>query len=137
MKPTVIGDGDGRLLWTGAIRPGRMHDVSALRTEGIEDLLRSRPDVRARVDSGYRGLARDFPGQVIAPPKKPGKDATAAEAAAYEQARHTARSTLWPFPLAASAWPAGSGLAGTGSRGQLPGPAPDRPHGAGSASTVF
>jgi hypothetical protein len=24
----------------GAIRPGRMHDVTVLRTEGIEDLLR-------------------------------------------------------------------------------------------------
>lgn len=87
-KPTVISDGDGRLLWTGAIQPGRMHDVSALRTEGIEDLLRRRPDVKARVDSGYWGLARDFPGQVTAPPKKPGNDATAEEAAAYEQARH-------------------------------------------------
>ena len=88
MKPTVISDGNGRLLWTGAIRPGRMHDVTALRTEGIEDLLHHHPDVKARVDSGYQGLARDFPGQVRAPPKKPGKDATAEEAAAYEQARH-------------------------------------------------
>jgi hypothetical protein len=88
MKPTVISDGDGRLLWTGAIRPGRMHDVTALRTEGIEDLLHRHPDVKARVDSGYQGLARDFPGQVTAPPKKPSKDATAEQAAAYEQARH-------------------------------------------------
>jgi hypothetical protein len=88
MKPTVISDGAGRLLWTGAIRPGRMHDVTALRTEGIEDLLRRHPDVKARVDSGYQGLARDFPGQVTAPPKKPRKDATAEEATAYEQARH-------------------------------------------------
>jgi hypothetical protein len=68
MKPTVISDGDGRLLWTGAIRPGRMHDVTALRTEGIEDLLHHHPHVKARVDSGYQGLARDFPGQVTAPP---------------------------------------------------------------------
>jgi DDE superfamily endonuclease/Helix-turn-helix of DDE superfamily endonuclease len=88
MKPTVISDGDGRLLWTGATRPGRMHDVTALRTEGIEDLLHRHPDVKAQVDSGYQGLARDFPGQVTAPPKKPGKDATAEQAAAYEQARH-------------------------------------------------
>jgi hypothetical protein len=29
-----------------------------------------------------------FPAQVTAPPNKPGKDATAEEAAAYEQARH-------------------------------------------------
>ena len=88
VKPTVISDGDGRLLWAGAIRPGRMHDITALRTDGIEDLLHHHPDVKARVDSGYQGLARDFPGQVTAPPKKPGKDATAGEAAAYEATRH-------------------------------------------------
>ena len=26
IKPTAISDGQGRLLWLGAIRPGRMHD---------------------------------------------------------------------------------------------------------------
>ena len=44
-----------------------MHDVTALRTEGIEDQLRLHPNVRAKVDSGYQGLARDFPDQVTAP----------------------------------------------------------------------
>ena len=53
------------------MRPGRMHDATALRTEGIEDLLRHYPDVTADVDSGYQGLARDFPAQITAPPKKP------------------------------------------------------------------
>jgi hypothetical protein len=71
IKPTAISDGQGRLLWLGAIRPGRMHDATALRTEGIEDLLRHYPDVTADVDSGYQGLARDFPAQITAPPKKP------------------------------------------------------------------
>jgi hypothetical protein len=61
IKPTAISDGQGRLLWLGAIRPGRMHDATALRTEGIEDLLRAYPEVAADVDSGYQGLARDFP----------------------------------------------------------------------------
>ena len=61
-KATVISDGAGRLLWLGAFRPGRMHDVTAVRTEGIEDLLRRHPDVNAEVDTGYQGLARDFPG---------------------------------------------------------------------------
>ncbi|MBM0240584.1 transposase [Micromonospora sp. ATA32] len=88
IKPTVISDGKGRLLWCGATRPGRMHDVTALRTEGIEDLLRRYPKVKARVDSGYQGLARDFPDQVSAPPKKPPKDATEAQRAAYDTARH-------------------------------------------------
>ena len=87
-KATAISDGAGRLLWLGAFRPGRMHDVTALRSEGIEDLLRRHPDVQAEVDAGYRGLARDFPAQVSGPPKKPGKDAAPAEAARWEQQRH-------------------------------------------------
>jgi DDE superfamily endonuclease/Helix-turn-helix of DDE superfamily endonuclease len=88
IKATVISDGGGRLLWAGALRPGRMHDVTAVRTEGIEDLLRRHPDVTAEVDSGYQGLARDFPSQVSAPPKKPGKDATPEQTASWEQQRH-------------------------------------------------
>jgi hypothetical protein len=87
IKPTVISDGKGRLLWCGAIRPGRMHDVTAVRTEGIEDLLRRYPTVRARVDSGYQGLARDFGDQVSAPPPKPPNDATARQRAEYNAAR--------------------------------------------------
>ena len=55
------------MLRAGAFRPGRVHDATAVRTEGIEDLLRHYPDVPAEVDSGYQGLARDFPGQVSAP----------------------------------------------------------------------
>jgi hypothetical protein len=88
IKATVISDGGGRLLWAGAFRPGRMHDVTALRTEGIEDLLRRCPDVTAEVDSGYQGLARDFPAQVSAPPKKPGKDTRPEVTARWEQQRH-------------------------------------------------
>jgi len=87
MKPTVVGDGDGRMLWAGATRPGRMHDATAVRTEGIEDLLRCHPQVKAEVDSGYQGLARDFPDQISAPPPKPAKDAPSEQVAAYEQAR--------------------------------------------------
>jgi hypothetical protein len=40
------------------------------------------------VDSSYRGLARDFPAQVSAPPTKPGKDATPDAAVRWEQQRH-------------------------------------------------
>jgi DDE superfamily endonuclease/Helix-turn-helix of DDE superfamily endonuclease len=87
-KATAISDGAGRLLWLGAFRPGRMHDVTALRTEGIENLLRAHPDVQAEVDTGYQGLARDFPAQVSGPPKKPGKDASPEHAAHWEQQRH-------------------------------------------------
>lgn len=86
-KSTVISDDAGRLLWQGAFRPGRMHDVTALRTEGIENLLRLHPAVKAKVDSGYQGLARDFPDQITAPPKKPGKDAAPEETTAWEAAR--------------------------------------------------
>ncbi len=88
IKATVISDGQGRLLWAGAFRPGRMHDVTALRTEGVEDLLCAHPDVTAEVDSGYQGLARDFPAQVSAPPKKPGPGAAPEQTTLWEQHRH-------------------------------------------------
>jgi DDE superfamily endonuclease len=87
IKTTAISDGQGRTLWTGAIRPGRMHDQTAVKTEGIEDLLRQHPTVTTRVDTGYRGLAKAFPNQISAPPLPPAKDAPAETLAAYQQAR--------------------------------------------------
>ena len=65
-----------------------MHDQAAVRTEGISDLLTRYPQVKATVDAGYRGLARQFPDQVQAPPLKPGKDAAPEETAAYQAQRH-------------------------------------------------
>lgn len=65
IKTTAIADQAGRLLWTGAIRPGRMHDQTAIKTEGLDNLLTQFPGVRIWADQGYRGLARDHPGQVI------------------------------------------------------------------------
>jgi len=74
-KAAVVTDGEGRTLWAGAFRPGRMHDQTAVRTEGIADLFTQFPQVKAKVDAGYRGLAKEFPDQVQAPPLKPEKDA--------------------------------------------------------------
>ena len=87
-KAAVITDGEGRTLWAGAFRPGRMHDQTAVRTEGIADLFTRYPQARAKVDAGYRGLAKEFSDQVQAPPLKPGKDATPEQTAAYEARRH-------------------------------------------------
>ncbi|WSW74432.1 transposase family protein [Streptomyces sp. NBC_00996] len=86
-KATVITDERGRTLWTGAVRPGRMHDQAAVKAEGIEDLFEQYPQVKAKVDAGYPGLAKRFPDQVQPPPKKPGKDASPEESAAWEEAR--------------------------------------------------
>ncbi|MFF2518474.1 transposase family protein [Streptomyces sp. NPDC058086] len=71
VKTTTISDGQGRTLWSGAQRPGRMHDRTAVRTEGIAEQFHRHPGVTAEVDDGYRGLANEFPDQVGAPPKKP------------------------------------------------------------------
>ena len=60
-KAAVVTDGRGCTLWAGAFRPGRMHDQTAVRTEGIADLFRQFPEVKAKVDAGYRGLAKEFP----------------------------------------------------------------------------
>jgi hypothetical protein len=86
LKPTVVSDGQGRTLWAGAVRPGRVHDQTAVKTEGIADLLTQHPGVKVRVDEGYRGLASAFAEQVTAPPRKPAK-AAAELVAAYRQAR--------------------------------------------------
>lgn len=60
-KATVISDGDGRLLWEGAFRPGRMPDVTALRTEGIEQLLRPHPEVKATHRPGRHRRGLQYP----------------------------------------------------------------------------
>lgn len=86
-KAAVVTDEAGRTLWTGAVRPGRMHDQTALRTEGISDLLERFPRVKTKVDAGYRGLAKQFPDQVCAPPLKPRTGAPPGEAAQWEAAR--------------------------------------------------
>jgi hypothetical protein len=80
-KATVVTDEQGCTLWAGAFRPGRMHDQTAVRTEGIADLFTQFPQVKAKVDAGYRGLAKEFPDQVQAPPLKPKKDASPEETA--------------------------------------------------------
>lgn len=86
-KATVITDEKGRTLWAGAFRPGRQHDQTALKTEGICDLFERFPQVKGKVDAGYRGLAKQFPDQVQAPPLKPKKDAPPKELADWEDAR--------------------------------------------------
>lgn len=79
IKTTTFSDPQGRTLFSGVVRPGRMHDRTAVRTEGIAEQFHRHPKVKAEVDEGYRGLANEFPGQVSAPPKKPKGDAPLGE----------------------------------------------------------
>src|SRR6202035_1045656 len=51
-RATVVTDGEGRTLWAGAFRPGRMHDQTAVRTEGIADLIKQCHNVQAKHDAG-------------------------------------------------------------------------------------
>jgi DDE superfamily endonuclease/Helix-turn-helix of DDE superfamily endonuclease len=92
IKVTTCSDGQGRTLWTGAVRPGRMHDQTAAKSEGIADLLSQHPTVTVCVDEGYRGLATAFPDRVTAPSRKPPKNAPAEQVACYQQA-HTQQSS--------------------------------------------
>ncbi|MGW4912339.1 transposase family protein [Streptomyces sp. NPDC004270] len=75
VKTTTFSDAQGRTLFSGVVRPGRMHDQTAVRTEGITEQFRWHPKAKAEVDEGYRGLANEFPAQISAPPKKPKGDA--------------------------------------------------------------
>ncbi|WBC14900.1 transposase [Micromonospora sp. WMMA1998] len=98
IKATVASDAHGRPLWAGAIRPGRQHDQTAVRTEGIDDLLDAYPGVQYLVDDGYRGLAR--------PTTKTEKDAPPNEIAAYEAVRKAQSSQRIPaeHAIAAIKW---------------------------------
>ncbi|WP_260859893.1 transposase family protein [Streptomyces cupreus] len=58
----TISDGQGRTPWSGAIRPGGMHDQTAVRTEGIAEQFRQHPTV----SRGGRGL--QGPGQRVPRP---------------------------------------------------------------------
>lgn len=62
MKATVIADRRGRTLWSDAVRPGRMHDATAARNEGIAICFQHFPDVEVLLDDGYLGLSRDHRG---------------------------------------------------------------------------
>lgn len=92
VKSTIITDDAGRTVWVGAHRPGRMHDQTAVKTEGIEDLLDRHPSVHTLMDAGYRGLAKAYPDQVIVPPLKPPGTATPQEVTAWETARKSQSS---------------------------------------------
>ncbi len=70
IKATVISDEHGSTLFAGGCRPGRMHDTTAARVEGIDAQLDAYPQAKVLVDAGYQGLAREHPAQVGAPPLK-------------------------------------------------------------------
>nr|WP_256178756.1 transposase [Kitasatospora aureofaciens] len=87
VKTTTFSDAQGRTLFSGVVRPGRMHDQTAVRTEGIAEQFRQYPKVKAEVDEGYRGLANEFPDQVSAPPKKPKDDTPLGDHHAWREQR--------------------------------------------------
>lgn len=88
IKFTKWCDADGRTLLDSTFRPGRMHDQTGLQTDGIDDLFDWFPDVECEMDSGYRGLRRDHPGQAHVPPLKPKNGASAEQVADWEAERH-------------------------------------------------
>ncbi|MGF1338518.1 transposase family protein [Streptomyces flavovirens] len=88
MKATVVADHQGRTLWTDALRPGRMHDATAARNEGIGPCFRHFRDVEVLLDDGYLGLRRDHPGQAVTPPRKGNKISPPEVLEARLRARH-------------------------------------------------
>ncbi|MFD3476698.1 transposase family protein [Streptomyces sp. NPDC058695] len=88
VKTTTISDGQGRTLWSGADRPGRTHDQTAMRTVGIAEQFPLHPRAMAEADESCRGPAKEFPEQVSARPKKPkGEDASLGEQYASREMR--------------------------------------------------
>ena len=96
IKATLIADAYGATVWCGALRPGRMHDQTAARVEGIDSLIDAHPTVDVLVDRGYQGLAKDHPDQVTAPPLKLPREATAEQQTVWEQKRKAQSSQRIP-----------------------------------------
>ncbi|WP_218162357.1 transposase family protein [Streptomyces sp. Ag109_O5-10] len=88
MRATVIADHLGRTLWVDALRPGRMHDATAARNEGVGICFQHSPDVEILLDDGYLGLRRDHPGQAVTPPRKGNKISPPEVLEARRRARH-------------------------------------------------
>jgi DDE superfamily endonuclease len=61
LKFTKVSDGQGRTLWDGAFRPGRMHDQTAVKTEGIDALISQFPQVGFEMDAGYQACTATTP----------------------------------------------------------------------------
>ncbi|MFE1519484.1 transposase family protein [[Kitasatospora] papulosa] len=103
-KATVVTDEQGRTLWAGAFRPGRVHDQTAVKTAGICDLFERYPAVRAKVDAGYQGLAKQFPTRSRPrPPLKPKKHAppgalTARDAGPAASSHQNESASSTPMP---------------------------------------
>lgn len=96
MKATVVADGNGRTLWAGNLRPGRMHDTTAIRGEGIDGLFHQFPGTQVLLDDGYLGLRRDHPGQAVTPPRKANKISPPEVHQARERTRHEHSSQRIP-----------------------------------------
>lgn len=60
IKTTTFSDGQGRTLFSGVVRPGRMHDQTAVRSEGIAEQFRQYPDVRPRSTKAIAGWPTSF-----------------------------------------------------------------------------
>ncbi|MFF9691482.1 transposase, partial [Streptomyces sp. NPDC014623] len=70
------------------LRPGRMHDATAARNEGIAICFQHFPDVEVLLDDGYLGLSRDHRGQAIPPPRKPRPGALPGRIEQWERDHH-------------------------------------------------
>nr|BAE46927.1 transposase [Streptomyces sp. TP-A0584] len=89
MKATVIADHQGRTLWADGLRPGRMHDATAVRAAGITGCFQHFDLVEVLLDDGYLGLSRDHPGQALTPPRKPRPGALPGRVKQWERDRHS------------------------------------------------
>jgi DDE superfamily endonuclease len=67
VKTTTCSDQAGRTLWTGAVRPGRMHDQTAAKTEGIVDLLGGAPPRPGQRRRGLPGAGHGLPRPGLGP----------------------------------------------------------------------
>jgi len=90
LKALVVTDARGQLLFVGETRPGRVHDLTQVRSSGLVELVEGRRDLELLADKGYQGLQRqtDFAVRTPMPTRAKTRYPIRPEtAAAHEQAR--------------------------------------------------
>ncbi|WP_338704064.1 transposase family protein (plasmid) [Streptomyces sp. Q6] len=70
VKALVVTDVQGRLLFSGALKPGSCPDITQARDAGLVELLDRHRDLRILADAGYQGLGAQTGGRVVTPPHR-------------------------------------------------------------------
>lgn len=70
VKPLVLTDAEGRVLFCSPVRPGSCADITQARQLGLAQLLSGGPFMEILADAGYQDMGAQTGGRVVTPPHR-------------------------------------------------------------------